>query len=168
MNDLVNKNNNETTEVKVTLEAYEHNANRLTMINDHMYHQVGLHSRNVRNLENSNSRYWNAQADYNQTMINEQIKYDFYNHKAYSIINDTNKPNQPIRLWRSGNLYYYRPSPFSDLIVGKREEIAKEISSIYGNINIVIVDDLNNALFTRPQSKYSSQLFQIDHTSKSK
>ncbi len=144
MNDLVNNNENE--DGKISLENYEYDANRLTMINDNMYHQVGLHNRNVRNFENSNNRYWNAQIDYNQIMNNERVRYDFFSQKAYSITSDINKPNQLIRLWRYGNLYYYRPSPFSDMIVGDKEKISKEISSRYSNVNIVFVDDLNNAL----------------------
>lgn len=135
--------------VEGALRKYESDANRFTVINDHMYHQVRQYGRNVRDLENSNNRYWNAQIDYNQIMNNERVRYDFFSHKAYSITDDINKPNQPIRLWRYGNLYYYRPSLFSDVIEGTKKEIAKEISSRYSNINIVFVDDLNNALSYR-------------------
>jgi hypothetical protein len=132
MENLNNNNNNNNIVTEGAFKKYENDMNRLTMANDNMYHQARLYSKNVRDVENSNDRYWNAQINYNQIMNNERVKYDFFSHKAFSIINDINKPNQPIRLWRCGNTYYYRPTLFSDVIEGCKEEIAKEIASRYG------------------------------------
>ncbi len=135
-------NNNENKEV----ENYEYEAERLTMINEHMYHQVGLYKRNIRNLENLNYRYFDAKSDYNQIMYDEEKEYDFFKRKEKSIIEKINKPYRDIRLWRYKDRYYYRPNKFSQLLVGNEQEIAQEISSRFNNINIVFVNDLNDIL----------------------
>lgn len=146
MNNLIVQNRNEAIAVENTLQNYEYEANRLTTINDHMYHQVGLYDRNIRNLENSNIRYWNAQANFKQIMNNEEHKYDYFKNKQQSILFDINKPNQPIRLWRFKNKFYYRPAQYGELKICDEQELEKEISSRYCNINIRIVNDLNDAL----------------------
>lgn len=146
MNNLIVKNNNDVMDAEIVLENYEYEANRLTAINDHMYYQVGLHDRNIKNLENSNVRYWNAQANFNQIMNNEERKYDYFKNKEQSILCDINKPNQPIRLWRFKNKFYYRPTLYGELKICDEKELAKEISSRYSNVNVQIVNDLNDAL----------------------
>ncbi|HES58823.1 MAG TPA: ATP-binding protein [Caldithrix sp.] len=146
MNNLVLKNHNDVMDRETALQNYEYEANRLTAINDHMYHQVGLYDRNIRNLENSNVRYWDAQANFNQIMNNEEKKYDYFKNKEQSIICDINRPNQPIRLWRFKNKFYYRPTQYGELKICDEQELEKEISSRYCNINIKIVNDLNDAL----------------------
>ena len=129
-----------------TIQKNLQDTDMLTMINDKMYHQVGLYDRNVRNIENLNNRYWIGQANYNQIMNNEQMRYNFFKYKEQSILCDINRLNLPIRLWRYKDKFYYRPSQFSELIVGDEKTIALEISSRYGNINIHFVSDLNDAL----------------------
>ncbi|NBK98113.1 MAG: DUF87 domain-containing protein [Erysipelotrichia bacterium] len=146
MNGMVLQNDNNALEVETALQNYEYKANRLTTINDHMYHQVGLYDRNIRNLENSNVRYWDAQANFNQIMNNEERKYYYFKNKEQSILCDINRPNQPIRLWRYKNKFYYRPTQYGELKICDEQELAKEISSRYCNINIKIVNDLNDAL----------------------
>lgn len=146
MNNLVVKNNNDAMEVETALQNYEYEANRLTAINDHMYHQVGLYDRNIRNLENSNIKYWDAKANFNQIMNNEERKYDYFKNKEQSILCDINRPNQTIRLWRFKNKFYYRPIQYGELKICDEKELAKEISSRYSNINVQIVNDLNDAL----------------------
>jgi hypothetical protein len=158
MTNLVNQNNNEVIDVETVLQNYEQKANRLTMINDHMYHQVGLYNRNISNLENSNSRYWNAQANFNQIMDNEENKYDYFKSKEQSILYDINKHNQPIRLWRFRDKFYYRPSQYGELKICDEKELAKEISSRYSNLNVQIVNDLNDAL------SYKKMVIRIDTT----
>lgn len=144
--------------IAVDVQKYEQDAMRLTEINDNMYHQVVVYNRNIRNLENSNNRLWNAQINYNQIMNNEQMRYDFFKAKAQSIVYDINKPYQPPRLWREGDKYYYRPSPFSPVINGDKEIVAKEISSRYCNVNIDFVKDLNDG------SSYKNPEIRIDTT----
>ena len=146
MNGMVLQNDNNALEVETALQNYEYEANRLTTINDHMYHQVGLYDRNIRKLENSNVRYWDAQANFNQIMNNEERKYDYFKNKEQSILCDINRSNQPIRLWRYKNKFYYRPTQYGELKICDEQELAKEISSRYCNINIKIVNDLNDAL----------------------
>jgi hypothetical protein len=146
MNNLIVQNRNEAITVENTLQNYEYDSNRLTLLNDHMYHQVGLYDRNIRNLENSNIRYWNAQANFKQIMSNEEHKYDYFKNKQQSILFDINKPNQAIHLWRYKNKFYYRPTQYSELKICDEQELEKEISSRYSNINIKIVNDLNDAL----------------------
>lgn len=146
MNGIVLQNDNNALEVETALQSYEYEANRLTAINDHMYHQVGLYNRNIRKLENSNVRYWDAQANFNQIMNNEERKYDYFKNKEQSILCDINRPSQPIRLWRFKNKFYYRPTQYGELKICDEQELEKEISSRYCNINIKIVNDLNDAL----------------------
>lgn len=156
MNNLVPQNNN--IEVETALQNYEYDVDRFALANDNMYHELRFYGKNVRNFENFNRRYWNSKIDYDQIVNNEAMRYDFFNSKQNSILNNINMLFQPIRFWRSGDLYYYRPTPFSNVIVGDRKIIAKEISSRYGNVNIVIVDDLNDAL------SYNNTEIRIDTT----
>ncbi|MCB5266659.1 MAG: type IV secretion system DNA-binding domain-containing protein [Candidatus Cloacimonetes bacterium] len=146
MNNIVLKNHNDVRDRETALQNYEYEANILTAINDHMYHQVGLYDINIRSLENSNVRYWNAQANFNQILNNEAKKYDYFKNKEQSILCDINRPSQPIRLWRFKNKFYYRPSQYGELKICDEQELEKEISSRYYNINIKIVNDLNDAL----------------------
>ncbi|MCX6077482.1 MAG: type IV secretion system DNA-binding domain-containing protein [Campylobacterales bacterium] len=141
MNDIQTNNN-----IQVDVQKYSQHADILTKVNDYMYHQVRLYGRNVRDLELSNNRYWDAQIDYSQIINNEQMRYDFFKHKEQAIVRDINRPNQPILLWRIKDKFYYRPSLFSPLIIGDEKKIAEEISSRYSNINLVFVSDLNDAL----------------------
>lgn len=156
MNDLVPQNNNE--EVETILHSFENDVNRFAIANDNLYHEVRFYGKNVRNFESFNRRFWNAKIDYDQIANNEAMRYDFFNSKQNAILSNINMPFQAIRFWRSGNLYYYRPTPFSNVIEGDRKTIAKEISSRYGNVNIVIVDDLNDAL------SYNNTEIRIDTT----
>ncbi|WP_415397811.1 type IV secretory system conjugative DNA transfer family protein [Sulfurimonas sp. CS5] len=141
MNDIITNTN-----TGINVQKYSQEANNLSMINNHMYHQVGLYSRNVRSLENHNNRYWDAQANFNQIMNNEERKYNYFKNKEQSILCDMNRLNQHIRFWRFKDKFYFRPSQFSELIVADEKAIAKEIGSRYGNINIYFVSDLNEAL----------------------
>ena len=146
MNDLVTQNNNGIISTGIDLQKYSQDANMLTAMNGHMYHQVDSYNRNIKDLENSNHRYWNAKVNYNQIMNNEVMRYDYFKYKEQAIIGDINRPNQPIRLWRYKDTFYYKPSLFSSFISGDEQKIAEEISSRYSNINIVFIGDLNDAL----------------------
>ncbi|MDD5399577.1 MAG: type IV secretion system DNA-binding domain-containing protein [Sulfurimonas sp.] len=136
----------ENIQIESALQKYEDDANRLAMANDDMYRQVRFYGKNVRDLEISNNRYWDAQIDYSRIVNNEEMRYDFFKHKEQAIVRDINKPNQSILLWRIKDKFYYRPSLFSSLIIGDEKKIAEEISSRYNNINVVFVSDLNDAL----------------------
>jgi hypothetical protein len=136
----------ENIQIESALQKYEDDANRLAMANDDMYRQVRFYGKNVRDLEISNNRYWDAQIDYSRIVNNEEMRYDFFKHKEQAIVRDINKPNQSILLWRIKDKFYYRPSLFSSLIIGDEKKIAEEISSRYNHINVVFVSDLNDAL----------------------
>jgi hypothetical protein len=140
------QNKNEAISVETELQNYEYQANRLTAINGHMYHQVNLYDRNIKDLEKYNIRYWDARANFDQIMNNEERKYDYFKNKEQSILCDINKPNQSIHIWRFKDKFYYRYSQFSDVKICDEKELAKEISSRYCNVNIQIVNDLNDAL----------------------
>lgn len=146
MNEIITSSNNENKEAETALQNYESQAERVAMLNDHMYHQLGLYNRNISNLENSNGRYWNAQANFNQIMNNEENKYAYFKNKEEAILYDINRPNQSIRLWRFKDKFYYRSSQYGELKICDEKELAKEISSRYSNVNIQIVNDLNDAL----------------------
>ena len=130
---------------ELTPVIFESSVNRLDALNVEMKHQVSQATNLLNRAEHFFNRHYNAKAIYNQIMQDEQRKYYIDFHKAMGIIGNINNPNFPPRLYRIGRELYYRPSPFSDEIVGTEEEIAKEISSRYGNINIEFVDDLNDA-----------------------
>ena len=158
MKNTETQNNDETIQTEANIQKLEDDANRLTVLNHNMHNQGRFLNQNIKDLESFNIRYGNAQFNNNQNMHNEQNRYDYFKNKAYSIIYDINKPNQPIRLWRYGNLYFYRPSTFSDLIIGTKDEIDQEISCRYSNVNIVFVDDINDVL------AYKNMSLRIDTT----
>ncbi len=140
------------------LKEVSNDINMLSNLSTVLDYQAGLHNSNVQNLENSNHRYWIEQANYNQIINNEQSKYHYFQDKEQAILCDINKPNQPIHLWRYKEQLYYRPSQYSELIIGEEKKIAQEISSRYGNINIHFVSDLNDAL------SYKKMKIRIDTT----
>ena len=129
---------------KPSIQRYEQDVNILSVLNSNMNHELNRFNYNLQNHENAQNTYWDIEANYNQIMQNEQTKYSFLKFKENAILSSINMQNMPIRAWRYKNEFFYRPSIYSDLISGTKEEIAKEISSRYGNINIRFVDDLND------------------------
>ena len=131
---------------KPSTQRYEQDVNILSILNSNMNHELNRFNHNLQNHENAQNNYWDIEANYNQIIQNEQTKYNFFKFKENAILSSINMQNKPIRAWRYKNEFFYRPSLFSDLISGTKEEIAKEIGSRYGNINICFVDDLNDVI----------------------
>ena len=94
-------------------------------------------------LENTHDRYWNAQDDYRHIENNEYRKYRNLLDDQNSLLDNIHDSNYPCGLWRYKDDFYYRASPQSELCIGNKEKISKEISSRYP-MNVHIVDDLNN------------------------
>jgi len=154
MNNLV-QSNNQNPVVELNL---QNNVSSITAINNNMNNALIYYNNNISALENLNTKYWYSKNNYEYIINNESMRYGFFKSKENSILNNINMPLLFIKLWRSGNLYYYRPTQFSKPMKGDRKTIAKEISSRYGNINIVIVDDLNDVL------SYNNTEIRIDTT----
>lgn len=108
-----------------------------------LYYNIRQYDRNVGYLENVNNRYWNAQYDYSNIENNEYIKYKNLLDRQDDLLNHIHNSNYPCGLWRYKDDFYYRASPQSELCIGNKEKISKEISSRYP-MNIHIIDDLNN------------------------
>jgi hypothetical protein len=87
-------------------------------------------------------RYYNAEADRQMVVNNENRKYDSLLFSQDNLLDRINTPE--IRIWRYENQLYYR-SNNGQLIIGNQVEIKKELSSRYGG-DIHIVNDLNDVL----------------------
>jgi len=127
------QNNNQFSVETINLQQYQQEANALV-------------NHNVKKLERFNNIYWYAQMNHSQIMNDAEASYNLLKQKEQSIIQDLNPPHVHIRLYRDKEKHYFKPTLFSGFVAGTREDIANEISSIYGNVNIVFVDDLNEAL----------------------
>jgi len=120
---MVNVTNNNLVPTQVELLQFAQDVNLFTTINNNMNQQVSRYGRNVQNLEHTNTRYIDAQNEYHQIGNYEAWRYDLSKSKEQAILNDMNKPYQPKRFWRCGNLFFYRPNIFGDLIIGTKEEM---------------------------------------------
>lgn len=158
MNSLIINNDNNVICRENALQNYEYEANRLTTINNNMYHQVSLYDINIRNLENSNVRYWDAQTNFNQIMNNEKIKYDYFKNREQEILRGINYHTQLYRLFRFKDKLYYRRNIGDEFEVYDEKELEIELSSKYCNINIKLVNDLNDVIFSKKNQ------FRIDTT----
>lgn len=158
MNSLIINNDNNVVCRENALQNYEYEANRLTTINNNMYHQVSLYDINIRNLENSNVRYWDAQTNFNQIMNNEKIKYDYFKNREQEILRGINYHTQLYRLFRFKDKLYYRRNIGDEFEVYDEKELEIELSSKYCNINIKLVNDLNDVIFSKKNQ------FRIDTT----
>ena len=119
------------------------NLNRQSSIQSDFQYNIRQYDKNVVYLENVNNRYWNAQYDYSNIENNEYIKYKNLLDRQDDLLNHIHNSNYPCGLWRYKDDFYYRASPQSELCIGNKEKISKEISSRYP-MNIHIIDDLNN------------------------
>ena len=158
MNSLIINNDNNVICRENALQNYEYEANRLTTINNNMYHQVSLYDINIRNLENSNVRYWDAQTNFNQIMNNEKIKYDYFKNREQEILRGINYHTQLYRLFRFKDKLYYRRNIGDEFEVYDEKELEIELSSKYCNINIKLVNDLNDVIYSKKNK------FRIDTT----
>lgn len=119
------------------------NLNRQSSIQSDFQYNIRQYDKNVVYLENVNNRYLNAQYDYSNIENNEYRKYRNLFDAQNNLLNHIHNSNYPYGIWRYKNDFYYRASPQSELCIGNKEKISKEISSRYP-MNIHIIDDLNN------------------------
>ena len=140
------QNKNKSSVETINLQQCQQEANALASHNANMDFHVNKFSKNVKKLERFNDRYWYAQMNNAVIMNDAQASYNFLKQKEQSIVQSINNQYGPIRLYRDREKYYFKPTLLSDFVAGTREDIANEISSIYGNIIIVFVDDLNEVL----------------------
>lgn len=96
----------------------------------------------TRDLEHTNQRYWQAEANRQYVWNNEVSKYNSLINAQNSLLYRINYLE--IRLWRYQNQLYYRTRN-NQLIIGSQIEIQKELSSRYGS-NVQIVNDINDVL----------------------
>lgn len=108
-----------------------------------LQYNIRQYDKNVGYLENVNDRYWNAQDDYRHIENNEYRKYRNLLDSQNNLLDHIDNSNYPYSLWRYKDEFYYRASLQSELCIGNKEKISKEISSRYP-MNVHIVDDLNN------------------------
>ena len=113
------------------------------VIQSDLQYNIRQLDRDLRHLENTHDRYWNAQYEYSNIEDNEYIKYKNLLDRQDDLLNHIHNSNYPCGLWRYKDDFYYRASPQSELCIGNKEKISKEISSRYP-MNVHIVDDLNN------------------------
>ncbi|MCT7638005.1 type IV secretory system conjugative DNA transfer family protein [Aliarcobacter butzleri] len=158
MQNLIIPSTNNTNQIQGDLQKYEQDIHNLNALNYHMYNQIDKYDRNIIDLENSNFRYWDAQANFNQIMNNEARRYDYLKNKEQYILQDINKLFQTINLYRFKDKFYFKKSEFVEWRIYTKEELEKEISSRYLNINIQLVNDLNDVL------SYKKMEFRIDTT----
>ncbi|MGJ0317057.1 type IV secretion system DNA-binding domain-containing protein [Aliarcobacter cryaerophilus] len=102
--------------------------------------------------------YWNVGANINQIINSESFKYSGLKYRERTFLEDINKYNQPLRLIRFKNKLYYRHTIEDEFQVYDKKELELELSTIYGNINIKLVNDLNDVIFSKKNQ------FRIDTT----
>ncbi|MCT7514782.1 type IV secretory system conjugative DNA transfer family protein [Aliarcobacter cryaerophilus] len=102
--------------------------------------------------------YWNVGANINQIINEERLNYAGLKSREQGIMWDINKYNQPLRLIRFKNKLYYRHTIQDEFQVYDKKELELELSTIYVNINIKLVNDLNDVIFSKKNQ------FRIDTT----
>lgn len=132
------------------------NLNRqFSILQSDFQYNIRQYDKNVGYLENVNNRYWNAQYEYSNIENNEYRKYRNLLDDQNNLLNNIYKSNYPCGLWRYEDDFYYRASPQSELCIGNKEKISKEISSRYP-MNVHIVDDLNNISNNTKEMKFDT------------
>ncbi|KLE07306.1 hypothetical protein AF78_00545 [Aliarcobacter butzleri L353] len=125
------------------------------MINNQVNNQYGFYyPTNGYEVPN----YWNVGANINQIINSESFKYSGLKYRERTFLEDINKYNQPLRLIRFKNKLYYRHTIEDEFQVYDKKELELELSTIYGNINIKLVNDLNDVIFSKKNQ------FRIDTT----
>ena len=112
MQNLIIPSTYNPNQIQGALQVYDQEIHDLKVLNYHMYNQIDKHDRNIRDLENSNFRYWDAQENLNQIMNNEERKYDYLKDKEQFIIKDINRPFQSIHLYRYKDKFYFKKTEF--------------------------------------------------------
>ncbi len=158
MQNLIIPSTYNTNQMEGSLQKYEQDTHNLKVLNYHMHNQIDKYDRNISDLENSNFRYWDARANFDQIMNNEERRYDYLKNKEQYILQDINRPFPSINLYRYKDKFYFKKSEFGEWQIYTKEELEKEISSRYLNINIQLVNDLNDVL------SYKKMEFRVDTT----
>lgn len=158
MQNLIIPSTYNPNQMQGALQVYEQDIHDLRVLNYSMNNQINKYDRNISDLENSNFKYCDAQANFNQIMNNEERRYDYLKNKEQYILQDINRPFQPINLYRFKDKFYLKKSEFVEWGIYTKEELEKEISSRYLNINIQLVNDLNDVL------SYKKMEFRVDTT----
>ncbi|MCT7602159.1 type IV secretory system conjugative DNA transfer family protein [Aliarcobacter butzleri] len=158
MQNLIIPSTYNPNQIQGALQVYDQDIHDLSVLNYNMNNQINKYDRNISDLENSNFRYWDAKANFDQIMNNEERRYDYLKDKEQFIIKDINRPFQSIHLYRFKDKFYFKKSEFGKFEIYTKEELEKEISSRYLNINIQLVNDLNDVL------SYKKMEFRIDTT----
>lgn len=104
------------------------------------------------------SKYSNIQTNIDQIINSESFKYSGLKYRERTFLGDINKYNQPLRLIRFKNKLYYRHTIQDEFQVYDKKELELELSTIYVNINIKLVNDLNDVIFSKKNQ------FRIDTT----
>lgn len=146
MQNLIIPSTYNPNQIQGALQVYDQDIHDLSVLNYNMDNQIDKYDRNIRDFENSNFRYWDARANFDQIMNNEERRYDYLKDKEQFIIKDINRPFQSIHLYRYKDKFYFKKSEFGKFEIYTKEELEKEISSRYLNINIQLVNDLNDVL----------------------
>ena len=124
-------------------QEYDNLNRQFSILQSDFQYNIRQYDKNVVYLENVNNRYWNTQDEYFNIKDNEFRKYRNLLDAQNNLLNHIHNSNYPCGLWRYKDDFYYRASPQSELCIGNKEKISKEISSRYP-MNIHIIDDLNN------------------------
>ena len=158
MQNLIIPSTYNPNQMQGALQVYNQDIHDLSVLNYNMDNQINKYNRNIRDFENSNFSYWDAKANFDQIMNNEERRYDYLKDKEQFIIKDINRPFQSIHLYRYKDKFYFKKTEFGKFEIYTKEELEKEISSRYLNINIQLVNDLNDVL------SYKKMEFRIDTT----
>lgn len=151
MNKTFNASQNEDGSYGIAKEQNEINSlvkegNDLVSVFSHVYQEVtyanNMLMQAAQTTEYAVQRYYNAEADRQIVVNNENRKYDSLLLSQDNLLDRINTPE--IRIWRYGDQLYYR-SNNGQLIIGNQVEMKKELSSRYGS-DIHIVNDLNDVI----------------------
>ncbi|MFY4788226.1 type IV secretory system conjugative DNA transfer family protein [Aliarcobacter butzleri] len=121
-------------------------------------YDISKYSNIQTNIDQIISKYSNIQTNIDQIINSESFKYSGLKYRERTFLGDINKYNQPLRLIRFKNKLYYRHTIEDEFQVYDKKELELELSTIYGNINIKLVNDLNDVIFSKKNQ------FRIDTT----
>ncbi|MDD2382915.1 MAG: hypothetical protein PHN18_01855 [Sulfurospirillaceae bacterium] len=127
-------------------------SNAIQIDNTQFGHQLAQYSTSVAAVENTNQRYWQAEANRQHIWNNEVSKYNSLINAQNSLLHRINDPE--IRLWRYQKQLYYRTNN-GQLISANQIEIQKELSSRYG-CNVRIYNDINDVLQNNNENRINT------------
>ena len=138
MQNLIIPSTYNPNQIQGSLQVYDQDIHDLSVINYNMDNQIDKYDRNIRDFENSNFRYWDARANFDQIMNNEERRYDYLKDKEQFIIKDINRPFQSIHLYRYKDKFYFKKTEFGKFEIYTKEELEKmkEFSRPIPNISL--------------------------------